>query len=98
MSTIIEWYKNGGPIMNFILAVGVAGIAIFIERFYVIVIKSKINGRAFIERVISLVRVGKIDDALKLCAHSTAALPVMRLLILRSPSRHKPDHHSVADT
>ena len=41
MSTIIEWYKNGGPIMNFILAVGVAGIAIFIERFYVIVIKSK---------------------------------------------------------
>ena len=62
MSTIIEWYKNGGPIMNFILAVGVAGIAIFIERFYVIVIKSKINGRAFIERVISLVRAGKIDD------------------------------------
>ena len=48
MSTIIEWYKNGGPIMNFILLVGVAGIAIFIERFYVIVIKSKINGRAFI--------------------------------------------------
>ncbi|HYX81708.1 MAG TPA: hypothetical protein VE714_04900, partial [Gemmatimonadales bacterium] len=86
MSTIIEWYKNGGPIMNFILLVGVAGIAIFIERFYTIVIKSKINGRAFIERVISLVRAGKIDDAIKLCAQSTAALPDMGLLILRSRS------------
>ena len=89
MSTIIEWYKNGGWIMNFILAVGVAGIAIFIERFYTIVIKSKINGRAFIERVISLVRAGKIDDAIKLCAQSTAALPDMGLLILRSRSDAK---------
>ena len=97
MSTIIEWYKNGGPIMNFILAVGVAGIAIFIERFYVIVIKSKINGRAFIERVISLVRAGKIDDAIKLCAQSTAALPDMGLLILRSRSRDEADLQSVAD-
>ena len=91
MSTIIEWYKNGGPIMNFILAVGVAGIAIFIERFYTIVIKSKINGRAFIERVISLVRAGKIDEAIKLCAQSTAALPDMGLLILRSRSRDEAD-------
>ena len=97
MSTIIEWYKNGGPIMNFILLVGVAGIAIFIERFYVIVIKSKINGRAFIERVISLVRAGKIDDAIKLCAQSTAALPDMGLLILRSRSRDEADLQSVAD-
>ena len=97
MSTIIEWYKNGGPIMNFILAVGVAGIAIFIERFYTIVIKSKINGRAFIERVISLVRAGKIDEAIKLCAQSTAALPDMGLLILRSRSRDEADLQSVAD-
>src|SRR5256714_10250369 len=87
MSTIIEWYKNGGPIMNFILAVGVAGIAIFIERVYTIVIKSKINGRAFIERVISLVRAGEIDEAVKLCAPSTAALPGIGVLILPNPRR-----------
>jgi len=97
MSTIIEWYKTGGPIMNFILLVGVAGLAIFIERFYTIVIKSKINGRAFIERVISLVRAGKIDEAIKLCAQSTAALPDMGLLILRSRSRDEADLQSVAD-
>jgi biopolymer transport protein ExbB/TolQ len=97
MQTFIEWYKNGGPIMYFILAVGVAGIAVFIERFYTIVIKSKINGRAFIERVISLVRAGKIDEAIKLCAQSTAALPDMGLLILRSRSRDEADLQSVAD-
>jgi biopolymer transport protein ExbB len=97
MGTIIEWYKNGGPIMNFILLVGVIGLAVFIERFYTIVIKSKVNGRTFIERVISLVRAGKIDDAIKLCAKSTAALPDMGLLILRSRSRDEGDLQNVAD-
>jgi biopolymer transport protein ExbB len=97
MGTIIEWYKNGGPIMNFILLVGVIGLAVFIERFYTIVIKSKVNGRTFIERVISLVRAGKVDDAIKLCAQSTAALPDMGLLILRSRSRDEGDLQNVAD-
>lgn len=97
MDTIVEWYKNGGWIMNVILLVGVIGLAVFIERFYTIVIKSKINGRAFIERVISLVRAGKIDDAIKLCAQSTAALPDMGLLILRSRSRDEADLQNVAD-
>ena len=97
MQTIIEWYRNGGPIMNFILLVGVIGLAVFIERFYVIVVKSKSGGRAFIERVIQLVRAGKIDDAIKLCASSTAALPDMGLLILRSRSRDETDLQNVAD-
>lgn len=97
MQTLIEWYKNGGPIMNFILLVGVIGLAVFIERLYTIVFKSKINGRAFIERVIQLVRAGKIDDAIKLCAQSTAALPDMGLLILRSRSRDETDLQNVSD-
>lgn len=97
MQTIIEWYRNGGPIMNFILLVGVIGLAVFIERFYVIVVKSKSGGRAFIERVIQLVRAGKVDDAIKVCASSTAALPDMGLLILRSRSRDETDLQNVAD-
>lgn len=97
MQTIIDWYRNGGPIMNFILLVGVIGLAVFIERFYVIVMKSKSNGRVFIERVIQLVRAGKVDDAIKLCAQSTAALPDMGLLILRSRTRDEGDLQNVAD-
>ena len=97
MNTVIEWYRNGGMVMNFILAVAVIGLAVFIERFYTIVIKSKINGRAFIDRVVQLVRAGKIDDAIKLCAQSKAALPDMGLLILRSRSRDEADLQNVAD-
>ena len=59
MNTVLEWYRNGGPVMNAILLVAVIGLAVFLERFYTIVIRSKINGRAFIERVIQLVRAGK---------------------------------------
>ena len=97
MHTVIEWFRNGGIIMYFILAVAVIGVAVFLERFYVIVVKSKINGRAFIERVIQLVRAGKIDDAIKLCAQSKAALPDMGLLILRSRTRDEADLQNVAD-
>jgi biopolymer transport protein ExbB len=83
--------------MHLILLVGLVGLAIFLERFYVIVVKSKINGRAFIERIIQLVRSGKTEDAIKLCAQSKAALPDMGLLILRSRSRDEADLQNVAD-
>jgi biopolymer transport protein ExbB len=97
MAYFVEWFRAGGPIMWFILVVALAGIAVFIERLYVIVIKSKINGREFIERVIQLVRSGKAEDAIKLCAQSKAALPDMGLLILRSRSRDEADLQNVAD-
>jgi biopolymer transport protein ExbB len=97
MANFLEWFRAGGPIMWFILVTLLAGIAVFIERLYVIVIKSKINGREFIERVIQLVRSGKAEDAIKLCAQSKAALPDMGLLILRSRSRDEADLQNVAD-
>ena len=97
MSTFLEWFRNGGPVMYFILIIGLVGLAVFLERLYVIVVKSKINGRAFIERVIQLVRAGKAEDAIKLCAQSKAALPDMGLLILRSRSRDEADLQNVAD-
>ena len=96
MNTVLEWYRNGGPVMNAILLVAVVGLAVFLERFYTIVIRSKINGRAFIERVIQLVRAGKIEDAIKLCAQSKAALPDMGLLILRSRSRDEAELRTLA--
>src|SRR5688500_19607609 len=97
MNSVLEWYRNGGPIMHWILLVGIIGLAVFLERLYFIVIKSKVNGRAFIERVIQLVRAGKTEDAIKLCAQSKAALPDMGLLILRSRTRDESDLQNVAD-
>jgi biopolymer transport protein ExbB/TolQ len=82
--------------MFLILLVGIAGLGVLLERLYVIVLRSKNNGRPFIERVIQLVRGGKIDEAIKACAASTAALPDMGLLILRSRSRDEVDLQNVA--
>jgi biopolymer transport protein ExbB len=96
MSTMQAWYREGGPIMLLIALVAVAGLAILIERLYVIVFRSKNNGRVFIERVIQLVRVGRIDEAIKVCAGSKAALPDIGLLILRSRSQDESDLQNVA--
>jgi biopolymer transport protein ExbB/TolQ len=83
--------------MLLVLLVGVAGLLVMIERLYVIVLHSRNKGRAFIERVIQLVRGGKIDEAIKLCAASAAPLPDMGLLILRSRSRDESDLQNVAE-
>jgi biopolymer transport protein ExbB len=96
MGTTLGWFSEGGPIMLIIGLVGLAGLAIMIERAFVIVIRSKNNGRVFIERLIQLVRGGKIDEAIKLCASSSAALPDIGLLILRSRSRDESDLQNVA--
>jgi biopolymer transport protein ExbB len=83
--------------MLLILLVALAGLAVIVERLYVIVIRAKHKGRPFIERVIQLVRNGKVDEAIKACASSTAALPDIGLLILRSRSRDETDLQNVAD-
>ena len=98
MRAFLEWFRNGGPVMYAILVVALAGLTFFLERLYVIVFKSAgINGPAFIERVMQLVRAGRIDDAIRLCSQSRAALPDMGLLILRSKSTDENELQNVAD-
>jgi biopolymer transport protein ExbB len=92
----MQWYSAGGPIMHVVLVVGLMGVGVLVERLYVIVVRSKNNGRIFIERVIQLVRAGKVDEAIKLCAGTAAALPDIGLLILRSRSRDESDLQNVA--
>jgi biopolymer transport protein ExbB len=96
MRSMLESYTDGGPIMHVIALVAALGLIVLIERFYVIVVKSKNNGRLFIEQVIQMVRSGKIEDAIKVCANSSATLPDVGLLILRSRSRDETDLQNVA--
>ena len=97
MQTILTWYQSGGPFMVPLLLVAVIGLAELLERFSYIVLRSKINARPFIERVISLVRAGKLDEALKLCAEHQSTLPDLGLVILRSRSRDEEDLVNVAE-
>src|SRR6185503_5886549 len=97
MQRILTWYQTGGPFMVPLLLVAVAGLTVLLERFSYIVLRSKINARPFIERVISLVRGGKLDEALKLCAEHQSTLPDLGLVILRSRSRDEEDLVNVAE-
>jgi biopolymer transport protein ExbB/TolQ len=97
MSATMGWYSEGGPVMTLILLAAIAGIIVVIERLYVVVFRARHKGRPFIERVIQLVRGGKVDEAIKVCAASASALSDMGLLILRSRSRDESDLQNVAD-
>lgn len=91
------WYSESGPIMLLLVVVGLLGLILLVERLYVIVLRSKNNGRQSIERTIQLVRSGKLEDAIKLCASSAAAIPDIGLLILRSRTQDERELQTVAD-
>jgi biopolymer transport protein ExbB len=97
MGTILNWYQNGGPFLVPLLIVGAAGILLLVERVNHIVLRSRINARPFIERVVALVRANKLDEALKLCAEHQSALPDLGLVILRSGSHEESDLLNVAE-
>jgi biopolymer transport protein ExbB/TolQ len=95
MGSLLEWYGAGGVVMHLLLVTAFLGIGVFAERWYVIVLRSRISGRAFIEKVIQLVRSEKAEEAIKICARSKAALADMGLLILRSRSHDESDLRTV---
>lgn len=97
MSTLLEYYRSGGPIMHTILATAVLGLAVFFERVYTLVLKSKGNSRDFVERVLKLVESGKTADAAKLCAGTPGAIPHIGEFVLKSQSRTESDLQNVAD-
>jgi biopolymer transport protein ExbB/TolQ len=96
MTTALQWFREGGTIMWLIALVGVVGIGVLDERLYVIRFRAKNKGRVFIERIVKLVRAGKLEDAIKQCAESKALLSDMGLLILRSRSRDEAELRTLA--
>ena len=97
MNTIIEYYRSGGNIMHPILAVALLGLAVFFERVYVIVLQGKGNAREFIERVLSLAKAGKNEEAATLCHATPGASSHIGELVLRSASRAEGDLQNAAD-
>lgn len=96
MTTALQWFREGGAVVWLIALAGAIGIAVLLERLFVILFRAKNNGRAFMERVIKLVRAGKMEEAIKQCADSRALLSDMGLLILRSRSRDEAELRTLA--
>jgi biopolymer transport protein ExbB len=97
MSTLLEYYRSGGPIMHTILVTAVLGLAVFFERVYVLVFRSKGNSRDFVERVLNQVERGDDADAAKLCSTTPGAIPHIGDYVLKSQSRTESDLQNVAD-
>jgi biopolymer transport protein ExbB/TolQ len=66
MEMIAESFQLGGFWMYIILVVSIVALGIIIERF-VMLIKYKVNGEAFMAQVQKLVMQNNIDRAIKLC-------------------------------
>lgn len=98
MRIVLVWYHSGGPFIVPLVIVGAVGLVILAERIIHIVMRSRIHARPFIEEVVTLVRARKTDEALKLCADHTAALPDLGLVILRNKDRAEDDLRSAAET
>jgi hypothetical protein len=96
MRTVAEWYAGGGPVMHYILATALIGLVVVVERLYVVVVRAKTNARLFIERVITLVRSSKIEEAIRVCASSRTAVADVALLLLRSRTHDEEDLNNVA--
>jgi biopolymer transport protein ExbB/TolQ len=75
-----------------IALLAVAGGAIALERLVVLAARSGGNRRDFMENVLTLTREGRVDDAIRECADSPAAVSDVGLVILRSRSR---DEHEL---
>src|SRR5918999_5180206 len=96
MQGAAEWYAGGGTTMHYIMALGAIGLAVVLERVYAIVVRARTNARMFIEKIITLVRAGKVDDAIRACASSRTAVADVALLLLRSRTHDEEDLENVA--
>ena len=96
MNGVLAWYRGGSAVAVAVLLVAAVGAGLFLERFYQIVLRSRVNGRTFMERAIQLVRGGKLEDAIRHCAQAKAVLPDIGLVILRSRTKDEADLEHVA--
>ena len=91
-----EWIRGAGPVVTLIWIVAGLGGLLILERAYVALSRSGFNGRPFIERIIQLVRAGKIEEAIKHSSTSRTVLADIALLILRTRSKDETDLRTVA--
>jgi len=60
------------------------------------VLRARIRARPFMERVISLARTGRTDEALALCAEHRSTLPDLGLVLLRSRASDEQSLRAIA--
>ena len=78
MSSIFNFYKEGGFFMHPILGIGIFSLFIFIERFMTLG-RASINGNHFMARIQSFLIANNVDDAVKFC-NSAGNKPMAKII------------------
>lgn len=80
-----------------VLIAALFGAVVATERAFVVA-RSRLSGhgRPFIERLVSLVQGGEIDEALAACSNTRAILPDIGLIVLRTRLREPADLQALA--
>jgi biopolymer transport protein ExbB/TolQ len=91
-----DWIRGAGPAVTLIWIVAGLGVLLILERGYVALSRSGFNGRPFIERIIQLVRAGKVEEAIRHSSTSRTVLADIALLILRTRTQNETDLQEVA--
>lgn len=76
--TLLQLFRDGGIFMWPLLACSILGLAVILVKF-VTLRMAKVRTDRLIERVRSLVRSGKVDQAIELCANTRG--PVASILL-----------------
>lgn len=63
---MVYYFNKGGPLMWVLLGLLVVGIVIAIVKFIILMLAS-INSEKFLNKILSLLKANKVEDALKIC-------------------------------
>lgn len=90
---------DAAPLATMLVLGAIAfGLVVAAERAFVVA-RTRLsgNGRPFIERLVTLVQAGQIDEALAACSGTRAILPDIGLIVLRTRIREERDLQALAD-
>lgn len=77
-----DLFTRGGPVMYAIAGFSVFGVAVFFERLWALQ-RAKVLPRGFVERVTSMLRAGKADEASAVCSENPSSIARIFRVILR---------------
>jgi biopolymer transport protein ExbB/TolQ len=97
LSTIVTFFKSGGPFMYVILAAAVMILAIILERLWVIGRASALDGKRFTRDVLRLVQKQDTQNALALTRKNRGPAGRVAHAILSSATVDEDKLHNAAD-
>jgi biopolymer transport protein ExbB/TolQ len=89
MESLIFAFQQGGKVMYIILAGAFLALIIIVERFWKIHIRSRINARKFVDRILTLLRDNQVEQAVFFCKRYN--VPLAKIILAGLMSHKKPD-------